>query len=115
MKIQTIGDPGVRSTPGSGGSQVEPVAAIRPTDSGPAQRQDPNPADVAKVVNKMNDLSNVFAKALKFQVSDGSRRIIVKVVDTNTGEVIREIPPEKLVEAFESLEDHLGVLFDRKV
>lgn len=88
-----------------------PVQSVEPDP--PAGRQMDRQA-LNHVVTKMNSAADIFNKALHFKVSEGNR-VIVKVINTTSGEVVLEIPPEKLIEAFESLEEHLGVLFDRKV
>lgn len=51
---------------------------------------------------------------LKFTVAD-SNRIIIKVIDTNSGEILREIPPQRPVEAPEQTQSAMGVLVDRRV
>lgn len=67
-----------------------------------------------QVVDKMNAAADLFNKALQFKVLEGNR-IIIKVVDTTNGEVLSEFPPEKLIEAFRSMETSLGLLVDKKV
>ncbi|MFZ5814020.1 MAG: flagellar protein FlaG [Bacillota bacterium] len=114
MRIQASGEVVVR-TPTERGVTGAEQGGARSAQPLTNQRPAVTPRDVEKVIGKMNDLAHIFSKALKFEVADDGHRIIVKVVDTRSGEIIREIPPEKLVEAFESMEDYLGVLFDRKV
>ena len=70
--------------------------------------------ELEPVVDKMNQAMKLFNHALQFRVAD-SGRVIIKVIDTDSKEVIREIPPEALIEAFESFDNMIGVLFDRKV
>lgn len=70
-------------------------------------------ARLAQSLEKMNRTAEALSHTLKFTVTD-SHRVIVKVVDVQSGEVIREIPPERLVEALESIEGAMGVLVDRK-
>lgn len=69
---------------------------------------------LGSVVDKMNKTLHIFNPSLQFEVAEG-HRIIVKVVDTVTGEVIKQIPPEELVETYRKLAEALGVLIDRKV
>jgi flagellar protein FlaG len=72
------------------------------------------PEDLEKVVDKMNQTVKLFSHALQFSVSN-SHRVIIKVIDTESGEVIRQIPPEALVDAFQNFDKMIGVLFDKKV
>lgn len=70
--------------------------------------------ELARVVEKMNETARIFNHALRFQVAE-SNRVIIHVIDTVSGEVVREIPPEKLMDAFNRLEDAVGLLLDWKV
>lgn len=90
---------------------VKPVEAVSEVPVVPAQT---DRKELNNVVTKMNSAAQLFNQRLQFKVMEGNR-IIVKVIDSTSGEVLREIPPEKLVEAFQSMEEHLGLLFDRKV
>lgn len=94
-----------------------PMPSTPGTDSIPADGRvpaKPQRHELDEVVAKMNQAASIFDKALKFKVAEGNR-IIVKVINTTTGEVLKEIPPEKLVEAFKDLGKAIGLLVDRKV
>lgn len=71
-------------------------------------------AELEQVVEKMNKAVQGFNQALQFEVTK-SNRIIIRVLDKNTGEIIRQIPPEELMDTFKRMEDALGLLIDRRV
>lgn len=71
------------------------------------------PNDLAKVVDKMNETYRIFNHTMRFQVEDGDIR--VKLIDTNTGEIVREIPPEKLLDTFRRVQNFIGVMMDERV
>ncbi|MGE5673671.1 MAG: flagellar protein FlaG [Mycobacterium leprae] len=71
-------------------------------------------AELEQAAERLNETAKVFNRALQFKVVDRDR-IVVKVVDTESGEIIREIPPESLVEAFKQVDKVLGLLIDQKV
>jgi len=52
----------------------------------------------------------------KFEISthEKTKEIMIKVLDTNTNEVIREIPPQKIVDLVVRLCEMAGILFDEK-
>jgi flagellar protein FlaG len=50
--------------------------------------------------------------ALHFSRDDSSRRFVVQVTDTNTGEVIRKLPGEAVLRMSKQLDSLKGVLFD---
>jgi flagellar protein FlaG len=51
---------------------------------------------------------------LNFQISDRTGDVVVKVVNSDTKEVIRQIPPEDLLKIRDKLEELRGVLFAGK-
>lgn len=72
------------------------------------------PGELAKVIDKVNQTAQVFNHSLQFQVGEG-KQIVIRVVDTKSGQVLREIPPEKFMDAFKRMEDALGLLVDFKL
>jgi flagellar protein FlaG len=48
-------------------------------------------------------------------IHEDTNRVIVKVINNETGEVIREIPPEKIVELVAKMNTYLGLLIDETV
>lgn len=65
------------------------------------------------------DTVNVFLQinhnASKFVLHDGLDRYFVQVVDTKTEEVVKEIPPKKLLDAFYEMQKLLGMIVDEKI
>jgi flagellar protein FlaG len=51
---------------------------------------------------------------LSFEVHEKTGELVVKVVDRSTKEVIRQIPPEDLLQLHDKLEELRGVLFNGK-
>jgi flagellar protein FlaG len=47
-------------------------------------------------------------------VDDSSDRVIIKVMDTETNEVVRQIPPEETLRFSEFLQGMVGLIFDQK-
>lgn len=70
--------------------------------------------DVNRAAEKLNRLADIFATTLRFSVHEGTKDIIVRVVDTSTGEILREIPPEKILDAVAEMERLIGLLFDER-
>lgn len=69
--------------------------------------------EVAKVVEKMNETARLFNNKLRFEMTNDNR-VKIRVVDSQTGHLVREIPPERLMETFTRLEDLVGVLLDHR-
>jgi flagellar protein FlaG len=52
---------------------------------------------------------------LSIAVEKGSKKMIIKIVNSETKEVIRQIPPDELVRLAESLNEPNGALLDQTV
>lgn len=52
--------------------------------------------------------------SLEFTVHKETKQIAVKVLDKNTGEVIREVPPEKTLDFVAKLWEMAGILIDER-
>lgn len=62
--------------------------------------------------------ANQFLLGLKTQfdvkVHEGTGRTVVRLIDKQTEEVVKEIPPEKMLDVLASIWDSAGILVDRK-
>lgn len=81
--------------------------------------EEKKPADLSQIAgiamdlrNKMQALNNV---DLNFSVHSASGKIMVTVVNEDTGKVIREIPSRELLDLAAKLEEFIGLIFDKKV
>ena len=62
--------------------------------------------EVAETVEEVNDFLGQGATSLKFSVDeDSGGRIIVSVVDADTGEILRQIPPEEIMRVARGLQE----------
>lgn len=52
---------------------------------------------------------------LSFTFHRETKSLIVKVIDPDTNKVIREIPPEELLELAARIQEMIGILFDKRV
>ncbi|MFK5710079.1 MULTISPECIES: flagellar protein FlaG [Lysinibacillus] len=72
-------------------------------------------AKVQEVVDKMNKMLEVNQSAAKFKYHEGLDRYYVTVVDSATDEVLKEIPPKKLLDAFYEMQKLFGMIVDEKI
>ncbi|KOP77734.1 flagellar protein FlaG [Lysinibacillus sp. FJAT-14745] len=72
-------------------------------------------AKVRDVVDKMNEMLEVTHSASKFMYHEGLERYYVTVINEDTNEVIKEIPPKKLLDAFYEMQKLLGMIVDEKI
>jgi len=67
-----------------------------------------------KAVDKANKTMALQKRSLEFKIHEKTGEIIVKVIDSETKEVIREIPPEKILDMFASMLEIAGLLVDER-
>lgn len=104
IQSATGGEPGARLK-ADGGVKTEQVERRSPPDS------DKTKTLINEVQSYVEDL-NI---QLDFSFQDNTGDLIVKVLDRDTGDVIRQIPPDDLVQLREKLKELRGVLFDGKL
>jgi flagellar protein FlaG len=64
-----------------------------------------------KLEQKLQDMHNI---GFQFSRHEGTGKTMIKVVNKDTGDVIREIPPEKALDMAAKMDEMLGILFDQK-
>lgn len=67
-------------------------------------------------VETINKTLDVFGRGLEFSIHEDTNRIIVKVIDRSNfeDEVIREIPPEKILDMMAEVLNIIGLLIDQR-
>lgn len=71
----------------------------------------PSAADVQRAIAAVREALQPVSNGLEFSVDSGSGKTIVRVVDLETQQLIRQIPSEELVEIAHVLEHLEGLLF----
>lgn len=84
-------------------------AAIQQPDQAPSLPQ------VVQAVQNINKTMQILAPNLEFSVDTDSNRTIVKVVDQQTKEVIRQMPSTEALEIAKALDRVQGLLIRQKV
>jgi len=69
---------------------------------------------IEKAVRKANYAMKIQNRCLEFRIHEKTNDIMVKIIDSDTKEVIREIPPEKLLDMFANMLELAGLLVDEK-
>jgi flagellar protein FlaG len=73
------------------------------------------PSNVQQDVEKLNNEMQNLNKSLRFEIDDTTDEVIVTVVDKESDEVIREIPPEEVRRMRERLDEMAGLLLEETV
>lgn len=71
--------------------------------------------EVEEATNKLNRLLSLLGKRKLFQIHEQSDRLIIKIIDEKTNEIIDEIPPKRLLDMLSSITQEVGILIDKQV
>ncbi len=72
------------------------------------------PDQLKKMIAEMNRKINNSNEEAVFGVHEETNRIMIKILDKDTKEVIKEFPPEKTLDMIERLWEMAGILVDEK-
>src|SRR5690625_2173509 len=76
---------------------------------------DINKQDVKTTVEKLNDFIDPLRTNLKFVFHEELHEYYVTVVDPLTNEVLREIPPKKMLDMYAAMTEFMDLLVDEKI
>jgi flagellar protein FlaG len=82
---------------------VEAVAVAAPVQ--PMAR-----AQLERAVAGLNEAAQSYRRSLRFSVDEDSGRTVIRVVDPETDEVVRQIPPEEVLNVARRMGDSAGAL-----
>lgn len=63
----------------------------------------------------LTESMNFLSRDIEYSVDQDTNRLVIKVIDRHTGAVIRELPPEEMLELMKKMEDLQGVIFRGEV
>jgi flagellar protein FlaG len=70
--------------------------------------------DLEKAVTDIREFVQASQRQLDFSIDDSTGRVVVKVIATESGDVIRQIPSETALKLAQSLSQASSLLFDDK-
>ena len=101
--------------------EVEAVAPVKPVvedvkvnteDAGSDKNREYSNEQIKKAVEQMN--KNMYNSEAVFGIHEGTNRVTIKIVDKDTKEVIKELPPEKTLDMIAKVWEMAGLLVDEK-
>ncbi|HCI29637.1 MAG TPA: flagellar biosynthesis protein FlaG, partial [Fervidobacterium sp.] len=63
----------------------------------------------------LDKLRKIFRGQAEFRIDRDVNKVVIKIKDSDTGEIIRQIPPELVVKISKSIQELLGLLMDERV
>lgn len=70
--------------------------------------------ELKEAVEKINRAAETFDVGLRFRIHEETERIMVQVIDRETNEIIREIPPEKILNLVAQIQNLIGIFIDTR-
>lgn len=74
--------------------------------------QTPSKEELQRAVEELNRNMNFLNVSRQFEVEETTDTLVVKLMDKQTGEVIRQIPSEEAIKRMSHMQDFLGMLYD---
>lgn len=71
--------------------------------------------DIEGMVEGLNDFLEPINTSIRFVLHDKLDRYYVKVVDAQTEELVREIPPEQMLDMYAAMAEFMGLIVDEKI
>jgi flagellar protein FlaG len=94
-------------------SAAAPVAAA-PVHAVQQAAATPSHEEVKQSVEKINNTIQTMSRNLQFSVDGDTKMKVVKVIDTSTKQVIRQIPTEEVLAIAKTLDKLQGLLLSEK-
>lgn len=107
--------------------QTEKVIAVQTLDMTVKQGENTNSGSDENPAKKMQEKNEKIRKSVEeinkklmkntecqFGIHEETNRITIKIVDKDTKEVVREVPPEKTLEMIAKVWEFAGLLIDEK-
>lgn len=74
-----------------------------------------NPEELKKLIEELQNKISYLNKSLKIEIDRDINEPIIKIVEVETNKVIRQIPPDYMINIIKNINKMLGALFNEKV
>jgi flagellar protein FlaG len=98
--------PSERGAVSTGGEALPPDGNAVPPAAAP-------PVDISRAINALNQFLRDSQRSFLFRLDGSSGRTVITIVNPNTGEIVRQIPPEEVLNAARTLRE-AGVLLSTR-
>ena len=92
---------------------VEPAQSKEKEGSTEQNKEQANAEQIKKAVEQLNKKMSASSEAV-FGIHEETNRVTIKIVDKNTKETIKELPPEKTLDMIAKVWEIAGILVDEK-
>ena len=95
-------------------SEHMPAQTTVTPESNPVNKQNTIELDVKEAVNQIQHFTETLAPNLQFSIDEETGKTVVKIMDAQTQEVIRQFPSEEAISIARALGKIEGLLFHDK-
>ena len=71
--------------------------------------------ELIEAIEAANDKIEIYNTRLEFSIHEKTKEIMVKIINSTNDEVIKEIPPEKILDIIAGLMELAGIIVDERV
>jgi flagellar protein FlaG len=79
------------------------------------EKRDVKPEELQKLIEEVRKKFDMLSKYLKIDIDQELEIPVVKIMERDTNRVIRQIPPDYLLELMKRIDQLLGLLVEREV
>jgi len=93
-----------------------PAESSVPADKSnkPKQERPPSGEDVRRMSRLLNRIVESLNWNIKVRIDETHDRIVTQIVDPDKGEIIKQIPPQELLDIMSRVKELVGLLLDRE-
>lgn len=107
--------PAVSSSAG-GAASVDTVSDFE-TGKIPKERKVAPPItdeDARQIADELNNFMQYLNTDIRFTLNDKLKQLVVQVVDTRDNTVLKQFPPQELLDTMVNIREYIGALLDKK-
>lgn len=90
------------------------AASIKSNKSDDVHQKQLKPEQISNIVKTINNNIQSLNQNVNFSYDESIKSLVVNVVDSKTGKVIRQIPPKDIVNLQKKMSEVIGLIFDNK-
>ena len=86
--------------------QIDPLNSMTPIAATPVRSEDQTVNKQLATAVKAINQAGLYGqdRQLQFAKDPNTKRVVIQIVQSTTGEVVQQIPPESVIEAFQALQ-----------
>lgn len=93
-------------------AERDPAVPAKVQEAAPPEPKPHTREDLEKAVGDIRDFVQSSQRQLDFSIDDSTGQVVVKVIATDSGEVIRQLPSETALKLAQSLSEAGSLLFE---